>query len=59
MVYLTMLAVCRKVELSVNDHLEMMWKKAVVTEFEELSRHLPGGTQKNHVNTSHNSQGPG
>jgi hypothetical protein len=64
MVYLTTLTVseiiqCRTVELLVNNHLERMWKEAVVTEFEAFSWHLPAETEESHVYIRHNSRGPG
>jgi hypothetical protein len=33
-----------------NNALEKIWKEAVVTLFQVLSRHLPGGTEKFHEN---------
>jgi hypothetical protein len=35
-----------------NDGLERMWKEAVVAYFKVLSRHLPGGTEESHENSS-------
>jgi hypothetical protein len=29
-----------------NNEWKNMWKEAVIAEFEELSRYLPGGTEK-------------
>jgi hypothetical protein len=34
----------------VNDKLERMWKEVLVDCFKVISRHSPGGTEKNHEN---------
>jgi hypothetical protein len=38
--------------ISVNDELEDIWKKAVVTHFKVLSQHLPGGTEQDYKKIS-------
>jgi len=39
-------------------HYELgrLWKEADMVYFNVLYQHLPGGTEKNHENVSHNSQ---
>jgi hypothetical protein len=56
MVYLTTLSVAQTIQrqtagLLVNTQLEGMWKEAVAGIFEELSRHLSGGTMKHQEKT--------
>jgi hypothetical protein len=33
-----------------NNELEIMWKEAIVADFNVLSRHFAEGTEKNHEN---------
>jgi hypothetical protein len=34
-----------------NNEFERMWKKQVLTKFDVLTWHLPGGTDENHGNS--------
>jgi hypothetical protein len=49
----------RMIRWLVNNKLKNMWKKAVITQFKLLSRHFPGGPEKNHKNTQPDNLCPG
>jgi hypothetical protein len=55
MVHLTMFSVARVTQFrmigQVNNELQRIWKEAFSHNFEELSRHFPGGTKEHHERT--------